>query len=212
MTHDAVAAAGFIAVVGLGLWSVAVSGATPRETAPRPVRLLILVAAGLSLLAGFAQRELWPFATWKLMADRTTADVRVRALVCVDSAGRSFTVDHRAWSPLTEEELLSWIDGPFSRLAPARQEAAAAALIVQVERARQRAARGLDPTSRPSILGRLAAPSHLLHPVRWTTPERTPASPCTAIRLVERRWNVDAVATAGDSVTVEFIWQHPAAR
>ena len=213
VTRDVVAAAGFCAVVGVGLWSVVRTHAEPRASRPpMPVHFVIILAAGLGLLAGFAQRELWPFATWKLMADISTADVRVRALVCADSAGNSFAVDHRAWAPLTEEELFSWSWNRLTLLDTAKQSVVAVALVAQVESARQRARLGLDPAARPSILGPIAAPSHLLHPRLWTGPHDTPVTSCVALRLVERRWNVDSAAAGRGSVVVATVWELPAPR
>ncbi len=210
MIREVVALGGWIALVATGAWiAFRERGGPGTGGPPVTVRRFIAVAVAMSLLAGFAQRELWPFATWALMPARSPADVRIRALVCVDSADQSFAVDHRAWAPLTEEELLSWIGGPFARLAPAEQRSAMVALAERVEAGRLRAQAGLSPAANPSPLGRLAASSHLLHPLRWTTPARTPTTPCVALRFVERRWNVDSAAAGRGAVTETTRWQLP---
>ncbi|MBL8997126.1 MAG: hypothetical protein JNL44_07390 [Gemmatimonadetes bacterium] len=210
MIGELVALTGWIVLVATGAWIALRERGTSGTGGPSAaVRRFIAVALAMSLLAGFSQRELWPFATWALMPARSPADVRIRALVCVDSADRPFAVDHRAWAPLTEEELLSWIRGPFTRLEAAAQRTAIVSLTERVEAGRVRARGGLFPAAHASPLGRFAASSHLLHPLRWTTPERTPATPCVALRLVERRWNVDSAA-AGRGVVIEStLWQLP---
>jgi hypothetical protein len=207
--RDLLALTGFVALVLVGLW---VARRTPSPAIPsapsNAVRWFIVVAVGMSALAGASQRELWPFANWRLMPGVTAADVRITALVCADSAGRNMPVDHRAWAPLTEEELLSWIRGPFTRLDPSGRDSASSALLGMAESARARARLGLRADKRPSILGPLAASSHLLHPIRWTGPDDTPAEPCAALRLVERRWNVDSLAAGRDSVREITRWEY----
>lgn len=211
--RDLIALAGFVAFVLTGLWAVR---STPAAASPSPpsraVGWLILVAVGMSGLAGASQRELWPFANWRLMPGVSPADVRVTALVCADSSGRSMPVDHRAWAPLTEEELLAWLRGPFTRLDRPGRDAASAALLRMAESARVRVRLGLDADARPSLLGPLAASSHLRHPTRWTGPGDTPAESCSVIRFVERRWNVDSLTAGRDSVREITLWEYREAR
>lgn len=210
MIGSLIALGGWIALVATGAWiALRERGGSGAGGPTVAVRRLIAVAVAMSLLAGFSQRELWPFATWALMPARSPSDVRIRALVCVDSADRPFAVDHRAWAPLSEEELLSWIGGPFARLAPSEQRSAMVALAERVEAGRLRAQGGLSPAPHPSPLGRLAASSHLLHPLRWNSPERTPATSCVALRFVERRWNVDSAASGRGTMTETTLWQLP---
>ena len=207
--RDLLALTGFVALVLTGLWAVRRTPSREIPAAPSgAVRWFIVIAVGMSALAGASQRELWPFANWRLMPGVTAADVRIAALVCADSAGRNRPVDHRAWAPLTEEELLSWLRGPFTRLEPSARDSATAALLRMAESARERARGGLGVAERPSILGPLAASSHLRHPSRWTGPGDTPAEPCAALRLVERRWNVDSLAAGRDSVREITLWEY----
>ena len=207
--RDLVALTGFLALVLIGLWT-ALRTPSPALASPptAAVRWLVLIAVGMTLLAGAAQRELWPFANWRLMPGLSPADVRITALVCADSSGRNMPVDHRAWAPLTEEELLSWLGGPFTRLDRPQRDSAAAALLRQAESARTRARVGLGADARPSILGPLAASSHLRHPKRWTGPGDTPANSCVALRLLERRWNVDSLAARRDTVREITLWEY----
>lgn len=207
--RDLLALTGFVALVLIGLGAMRRTPSTAVPSAPSgAVRWFIIFAVGMSALAGASQRELWPFANWRLMPGVTAADVRITALVCADSSGRNVPVDHRAWAPLTEEELLSWLRGPFTRLEPSARDAAAAALLRMAESARGRAHAGLEVDEHPSILGPLAASSHLRHPDRWTGPGDTPAAPCAALRLVERRWNVDSLAADRDSVREITLWEY----
>lgn len=213
MTGDLVAVAGFVALVVLGLWVAVRTVPSPADDRPpRALHALLSVALLMTALAGATQRELWPFATWKLMAHVTAADVSTVALVCADESGRSFAIDHRAWSPLTEEELSAWIGGPFLRLDASRQDSARRFLLRRAEEARLRARGGENPAARASPLGRFAAASHLLHPARWSTVESTAASPCAALRLVTRSWNVVERAGGDASVRESLIWQYPVAR
>jgi hypothetical protein len=209
MIRDLVAAAGFGAFVAAGLASAFLSpGERVAPVPPRRARMLVAIGVGMSLLAGLSQRELWPFATWKLMAGTASADVSTRALVCADSAGSLFGVDHRAWGPLTEEELLAWINGPYTRLTTGQQDAARAELLRKAEAARGRVRAGGSSSPAPSPLGSLAASSHLLHPRRWNRPEDAPPTPCATLRLVERRWNVDSVAAGHLTVAEQTVWEY----
>ena len=131
-------------------------------------------------------------------------------LVCADSAGRSMPVDHRAWAPLTEEELLSWLGGPFKRLDQPQRDSAAAVLLRLAESARARVLAGAGADASPSMLGPLAASSHLRHPDRWTGPKDVPTNSCVALRFVERRWNVDSLAAGRDTVLETTLWEYRA--
>lgn len=206
--RDLVALTGFVLLVVTGAW-IALRTAPPLVDPPpsRAVRCLILLAVGMSLLAGVSQRELWPFANWRLMPGVSPADVRITALVCADSAGRSMPVDHRAWAPLTEEELLSWLRGPHTQLDRPQRDSMAVVLLRKAESARMRARQGASADARPSLLGPLAASSHLRHPSLWTGPADTPANSCAALRLVERWWNVDSLAAGRDTVRENTLWE-----
>src|SRR5438105_15060319 len=175
MIRDVVAVAGFTAFVVTGL--VGALQSSRREAASGPpsgIRLAVIIGVTVSLVAGLSRRELWPFATWALIPDVARPDVRIRGLVCANPAGRTFAIDHRAWDPLTEEELLAWLAGPFQRLAPALQDTARAALLRQAEAARRRVRAGRSVAAHPSPLGPLAAASHLRHPDRWNRPDQAP--------------------------------------
>jgi hypothetical protein len=212
MKHDLAAILGFVAFVVVGL-VIALRSPTERSAARPPLRIqvLICIGAGLGILAGVSRRDLWPFANWTLIPGMTATDVRIPALVCADSAGLNVPIDHRAWSPLTEEELLAWIGGPFHSLAATTQDSARAALLGRAEAARQRVRSGGRASLWPSLLGPLAAHSHLLHPDLWNEPADAPARPCAALRYIERDWNVDSVAAGSGRIAERTLWQYPAA-
>lgn len=187
----------------------AARASNPALVSPnRPIRVVIAIGVAMSLLAGLSQRELWPFATWALIPGTMPAQVQVRGLVCSNAAGESFAVDHRAWGPLTEEELLSWLAGPYQRLSLPQQDAARAELLAKAEAARVRAAAGRSPAPHPSPLGPLAASSHLMHPALWRRPDRVPVTPCIALRYVARSWNVDSVAAGRGRIAEETLWEY----
>lgn len=184
-----------------------------RDSVARPalaVHLLLAIATGMTLLAGLSQREFWPFANWKLMPDQAPREARLQALRCIDSSGARLPIDHRAWRPLSEEELLSWLQGPYAQLAPARQAEARRALLEMTEAARRRTRAGNDPGASPSVLGSLAAPTHLLHPDRWRRADDAPARPCRALRYEALRWDTDPAGPGFAAAHDSILWQEPA--
>ena len=210
MMRDVISVAGFSAVVAVGLWVIIRGRGDGRTTGPPGViHLVLVVTLGMSLLAGASGRDLWPFSSWRLMYTVLPAEVSVNALVCVDSAGRTFPVDHRAWNPLTEEELFSWLLHDYPNLDSAQMATARSTLHAQAEAARQRARLGESPAARPSLFGRWAASSHMIHPRIWNDAGDTPATPCASLRAVVREWDVDAMASGRDSIRESTLWEHP---
>lgn len=211
MIVDVIAATGFVTLVAAGLACGRMrAGSCAAPSPPRRVQFFVSLGLGLSLLSGLSQRDLWPFADWQMMHKMMAADVRVPALVCADSAGSTFPVDYRAWAPLTEEELQAWIEGPYTRLGLAEQDSARATLLRMAEAARLRVRRGGHAAALPSLFGRWAASSHLLHPRRWNVASDPPAEACGTLRWVERRWNVQDVAAGHGTITSTTVWQYPA--
>src|SRR5258708_31503834 len=209
MIRDVVATGGFVTFAAAGLVGAWRSARSRRQDGPsRSTRIAVLVGFAMSMLAGLSRRELWPFATWALIPDIAPATAHIRALVCADAAGTSFAVDHRAWSPLTEEELLAWVGGPYERLSAAQQDSARAILLRMAEASRRRVRAGGSASARPSLLGPLAAASHLKHPDLWDHPAQAPRESCIALHLVERSWNLDSLAAGRSGIRERVIWEY----
>jgi hypothetical protein len=144
--------------------------------------------------AGLAQRNLWPFSPWPLVAGIHPAAATHARLVAVDGTGVEHGVDYRAWEPMAIDELYSWLQGPFMSLEEEQKEAAFAWLLLRAEKGRRRALAGEAPSDRSSILGPLEAPLFLLHPRIWDDAGAVPAAPFTGLRLYLESWDVEGRA------------------
>lgn len=174
-----------------------------QRRADRPTRSLhafLAVALVASLTPVLTQRDMWPFSAWPLVAGRAPTTVLHVRLLGVDARGREHEIDYRAWHPLSVDELMAWIQGPFSHLAPPDRDAAFAFLLEKAEAARRRA-RGA-PFAEPSPLGPLRAPLFILHPRRWGHPEAVPDAAFVALRLYRESWNPEARAHGAAAVRV----------
>lgn len=209
MLTDLIAATGFVALVATGIACARLPRGAGSASSPRlRVQAFVTLGLGISLLAGLSQINLWPLASWRMMHLRLPADVKIPALLCVDSSGSTFRIDYRAWEPSSEEDLETWIMGPLGKLSAADQDAARATLLRMAEGSRLRVRNGGSASASPSLFGRWAASSHLLHPRRWNAASDAPETPCVALRWVERAWNVQDRAMGRGAITETTLWEY----
>lgn len=207
---DFIAAALFAGFVGLGVWT-AHGPARPPDDRQRHVSLFILYALAATFGAGLTQRDFWPFSAWPLVAGLVPETVTHPRLMAIDATGAEHDIDYRAWSPLSSDELLSWVDADLMTLRAHDRDAAASFLLRTAEHARAGAASGAG-VRRPGLLPEaVGAPFFLLHPARWTATGRIPAQPFTALRFYRESWNVEARARGGPVRRV-LVYESPRAR
>jgi len=156
-------------------------------------RLVYQFASGLS------QRDMWPFSSWAMMVGLTPPATRrlpTLRVVGVDANGNEHEIDYRAWSPLSLEELYSWINRYFFRMDPVSRDRVASYLLQLSNHARERAISqgGLNFLNR--WLGPLTAPTHLLHPAIWSHADGVPHNPFLGLRIYQESWDLEAGASA----------------
>lgn len=205
--RDLVAAALFAGFLGLGAWA-AHGGARTPEDARRRVSLFALYALAATFGAGLTQRDFWPFSAWPLVAGLVPETVTHPRLMAVDAAGVEHDIDYRAWTPMSVDELLSWVDADLMTLRARERDSAAAYLLRLAERARGAAASGAGMRVPGILPAPVRAPFFLLHPARWTGAGRAPARPFTALRFYRESWNVEARARGG-GVRRMLVYQYP---
>ena len=194
--NDLVAAALFAGFLGLGMWAARGATSAPDEQRRR-VSLFVLYTLAATFGAGLTQRDFWPFSAWPLVAGLVPETVTHPRLVAADAAGAEHEIDYRAWSPISVDELLSWVDADLMTLRASDRDAAAAYLLRMAEHARAAAASG-GGVRRPGLLPEPAgAPFFLLHPARWTRAELVPTQPFAVLRFYRESWNVEARARGG---------------
>lgn len=207
---DLIAAILFAGFLGLGLWATRAPKRN-SDDARRRVSLFVLYALAASFGAGLTQRDFWPFSAWPLVAGLVPETVTHPRLMAVDAGGAEHDIDYRAWSPMSVDELLSWVDADFMTLRAKDRDAAAAYLLRTAEGARAAAASGAG-VRRPGLLPEaVGAPFFLLHPARWTSTGRTPPQRFTTLRFYRESWNVEA-RTRGDPVRRLLVYEYPRVR
>lgn len=166
--------------------------ATERRAAPdarrRHVTAFVALFLVLSFASGLSQRDLWPFAHWPIVSLVVRPYILIPKLVGVDADGREHDLDFRALQPLGLDELSPWLLYNFTRLPEDGQARAAAYILERAETARRRAAAGGRVGDFERYLGPLTAPYFLLHPHRWSHPERTPQRPFVRLRVYHLTW------------------------
>lgn len=195
---NVIGALSFLGFVALGL---AMACAAALHTDERRQRVLtdcfLVFTVLVSFAAGLSQHDAWPFSSWRMMvgltppATRTLPTLRITG---IDAAGGEYDIDYRAWQPLSLEELHAWLKYTFPRLDPAAKQNVAAYLLSRANRGREDALSPAGLTYSSRWLGRLSAPTHLLHPAIWSDPERVPRTPFVSLRIYEESWNLE---TAG---------------
>jgi hypothetical protein len=154
----------------------------------RHVTAFVALFLALSFTAGLSQRDLWPFAHWPIVSLVVRPYIVIPKLVGVDAKGVEHDLDFRALQPLGLDELSPWLLYNFTRLPGDGQERAAGFILERAESARRRAASGGRVGDFERYLGPLTAPYFLLHPHRWTSPERTPQRPFVRLRVYHLTW------------------------
>jgi hypothetical protein len=214
--RNAVSGLCFVGFVLAGLALVRAQRASPDDLrARRRASALVLYALAVSLAAGLTQRDLWPFSSWSMMVAVRRPDVgepsRPLRLVGVDADGAEHVVDARAWQPLAFEELVAWLNVKFPALAAPPRERVGRYLLERAEAARVRVRAGGAAGSFNRILGPFTAPTHILHPALWASPEDAPPKPFVRMRVYGERWNVEARRRDPALVTRALVYEYPAA-
>ena len=159
---------------------------TASEPAPRRRWIVRLVAyvAGVSLLAGLAQKDAWPFTSHTIAVGRARPDASVCLveLAGVDADGQEWHLDPYSWMPMYESVLHYWLERNLSRLSDPQRDAVLAFLLRRAEAARARLSEGraIGPQR---WLGPLGAPYWLMLPRPRAGPE-----PLTGLRVYQACW------------------------
>lgn len=170
----------FLAFLVLGTGTAI--AAMRRGRAPLLERALLIYFFALTLAAGIAQKDLWPFSGYPILAESSS---RWREAVWysaagVDSRGNEVALPAETWSPLMPSVMEKWLERTFSALPEERKRRAAQWILARANRPPER---GNDV-----LLGPLTAPDWL---VRVEAP---PPPRLTAVRVY--RHTIEARALA----------------
>jgi hypothetical protein len=196
----------FLGFVALGLF--AAYSATRRKDDRRPVNLFIAYIVLVSLAAGFAQRDVWPFSTWPLVAGTVPRPTTQPRIVAIDAQGTEYQIDYRAWEPLEFEEMIAWTQAYFAQLDRASQDSVAAYLLGIVERARRQWAAGERTHDFDRYFGPLSVPLFLGHPAYWETEAGVPKEPFVGLRFYEETWDVEERARDPSKMTRRLVYEY----
>jgi hypothetical protein len=185
---NVIAGLGFASFLLGALLLRATEGRSAPDVRRRRVSAFVLLFLALSFAAGLSQRDLWPFAHWPIVSLVARPYIVIPKLVAVDAGGGEHDLDFRALQPLGLDELSPWLLYYFPRLPEDGQRRAAGYILERAERSRRRAAAGGRVGDFERHLGPFTAPYFLLHPHRWTSPERTPRRPFVRLRLYHLTW------------------------
>lgn len=157
MTH-VIRFGSFLIFVGLAL-RVAVSAAP--EGRRRRVNALLVYFLVVSGVAGFAQKDDWPFSPYRIFHDYKPRGYLASkvAVKVFDVSGRECDVDPRFASPVVLPNLGEWFERTYPRLTPDEQGHAMAFLFAKAREAGQRLALQQDARHAPGLMW-LAAPPH----------------------------------------------------
>lgn len=151
----------------------------PRRRA-RALAGFVAYAVVASALAGFSQKDAWPFSPYTLAAFRARADSPqcLTEFVGVDAAGREWKVDTYAWGAVYDSPLQYWFEQSYARLDREDKRQVLAFLLGRAESARARLARG----ERVGYERRLG-PAHA--PYWWLLPrsKQAPSTPLSGLRV-----------------------------
>jgi hypothetical protein len=177
------------------------------------VRVLILFVIAASTGAAITRHDFWPFSHWRMMPTVAPATVgpdgahRLR-LVGVTAAGVEYRVDPRAWEPLSDDELSTWLYDRFPRLPPQFQARVGAHLLAAANAGRAATRAGGSPGYFARVFGPLTAPSHYLHARFWTRPEDVPAEPFMELRLYVEQWGIEARREGRTDVHLKLVYRY----
>jgi len=185
-----------------------------EATARRRISALIGYVVFASFLAGLSQRNLWPFAHWRMMqtvAPEAVGDsgLTVNDVVGVTAQGAEYPVDYRALEPFTYEELLAWLMLRFPAQPPPARDSVGAFLLRSSEAGREAARAGKGPGRVSRLLGSFAAPSHVVYARRWNGPDDVPATPFVAVRIYREYWNIEERARDPHAIRRRLLYQFP---
>lgn len=163
-------AAVFLVFLALG---VRVRTASEPAARRRWTIRLIAYVTGVSLLAGFTQKDAWPFTSHTIAVGRARADSQVclMELAGVDADGQEWRLDPYSWMPLYESVLHYWLERNLKHLTDPERDVALSFLLARAESARERLAAG-QAIGPQRWLGPLGAPYWLLLPRPVASPER----------------------------------------
>ena len=178
----------------------------------RLVTMFLCFALLVSSAAGLSQHDMWPFSSWKMMTGLTPPATRALptlSIVGVDSSGTEHTIDYRAWKPLSPEELDSWLRHNFVELDPAARDHVGSYLLERSNDAREQALSTTGLAYSNSWLGRLTAPTHLLHPAIWSDLRKVPRTPFVRLRVYEDCWDLEERRLDDAQVTRVQTFEYP---
>ena len=178
----------------------------------RHVNRLIAYTVIFSLVAGISHIELWPFSRWNIFSEKLEQPVHQILVLAVDSNGREYDVDHRAFEPFTSIDLYTWFDLHFAELSPEQKDEVGRYLLERLNAARQRALAGERVGSFDRYFGRLAAPVHMLYARIWDDPARIPPTPFVGLRIYVERWNVFDRQRSQGNTTRTLLYEYPSSR
>ena len=185
-----VATAVFLVFLGLVVAALRARGLddSPRQRAR--IQQLLAYTTVVSLLAGVAHVELWPFSRWNIFSERLEQPVRQVLVRGVDATGAEHAIDHRAFEPFGSVDLFTWVENSLGKLPVEQQREAGRYLLELVNRARARAVAGERVGSFERYFGRFKAPTHVLYLPIWNDRSRVPGAPFVGLRIYLERWNV----------------------
>jgi hypothetical protein len=183
----------------------------PAPATVRRLQLNVLLAVVIlgSGSAGLAQRNLWPFSSWPLVAGTLEDQVTFGRLLAVDGRGDEYEVDYRAWQPLAFDELMSWVDFVYPTLDPDAQRQAGAELLRLAETARRKARAGERLGGTQRFFGPVAAPYFILHPRRWTDPTSVPGTQFERVRYVRETWHLSTWRGRAEDRRRAVVFEYP---
>ena len=178
---------------------------------------LILYAIVASCGAALSTRDFWPFSYWHMMqlvAPETVGvgtRYRLPQLVGVTASGAEYRIDYRAWEPLDEDELMTWLKFEFPNLPRAAQDSVGRFLLAHANAARAAVRGGRAPGTFARVFGPLAAPTHEMHRARWTAADAVPSDSFVQFRMYDEQWNIEARAHDSAAVTRVLFYRYPRA-
>jgi len=160
----------------------------PLSNAPlrrRAINLFLGYVVAVSALAGVAQFDDWPFASYTLAAFRARTDAPScqTEFYGVDGHGRQTFIDPMAWSPVYSSILQYWFEQNYQRLPHADQREVLQFLLAKAETWRQRQVAG-----KRSGFERYLGPASI--PYWWLLPRATSAGSDPFQRLRIYHWCV----------------------
>ena len=202
---------GFVALA-IGLASGRIAALRGQAGASRLIVYVIVASCGAALTA----RDFWPFSYWHMMQlvapEGVGTGYRLPRLVGVTASGAEYRIDYRAWEPLDEDELMTWLKFEFPNLRQTAQDSIGRFLLAKANAARAAVHAGRAPGTFARVLGPFTAPTHEMHRTRWTTTDAVPADSFVQFRMYDEQWSVEGRARDSTVVRLVLFYQYPRAR